>query len=213
MILRLVYKLKLKIELKNLSNESLIPILKTTKQIASIKRNQKQILEQELLSLISYLPYRLWGEENEKNRKFSRGMKNNEGQIAESLINFAKEIFEIKLDRDAFAGKRRGHSIQILGNLSNYFEIPEFMELCSKSIRNKSKNEFLLSIESLTEYCKERDEVPSKDLIEIINKRIEKTKDRSEATSGLNFQIEIGLIGELEALSRLNEWKERNERW
>lgn len=212
--LQLVYKLRFEIKLKDFSNDSLILILETTKKVASTKNNLKQILEKELLSLISYLPHKLWmKDQEEKNRKFERGTKDNEGQIAESLINFAKEIFEIKLDRDSFAGKRRGYSIQILESLTNYFEVPEFMELCSKSISSKSKNEFLDSVECLKNYCIEKGEVPNEDLIAIIDKRIEKTKNRVEAVSGLNLQVETGLISELEALSRLDEWKERNGRW
>lgn len=209
---QLVYKLRFEIDKTDFSNDSLIPILTTTKKIVSTKKNLKQILEKELLSLISYLPHKLWMEnDEEKKQVFQRGVDDKEGQIAESLINFAKDIFEIKLDRDAFAGKRRGYSIQILESLSNYFEIPEFMELISKSIRSKSKNEFLDCVECLKDYCVEREEVPSEDIIEIIDKRIEKTKNRVEATSGLNLQVEIGLISEFEALSRLDEWKEKME--
>lgn len=211
---QLSYKLRFEIDKEGFSNDSLMPILITTKKIASTKKKLKQILEKELLGLISYLPHKLWMKNDDKKKHiFQRGVDEKEGQIAESLINFAKEIFEIKLDRDAFAGKRRGYSIQILESLSNYFEVPEFMELCSKSIRSKSKNEFLDSVECLKDYCIERGEVPSEDIIGIIDKRIEKTKNRVEATSGLNFQVETGLISELEALSRLDEWKERNGKW
>ena len=211
---QLIYKLRFEIDKESFSNDSLIPILITTKKIASTKKKLKQILEKELLNLICFIPDKLWLKiDEEEKHLFRRGTKQKEGQIAESLINFAKEIFEIKLDRDAFAGKRRGYSIQILESLSNYFEVPEFMEFCSKSIKSKSKKEFLDSVECLKDYCVERGEVPSEDIIEIIDKRIEKTKNRVEVMSGLNFQVEIGLISEFEALARLDKWKERNENW
>ena len=211
---QLVYKLRYEIETDNFTNDSLMPILEITEKIASSKKNLKQILEKELLSLISYLPHKLWRRSNdEKNYFFKRDIKSNEGQIADSLVKFSKKIYEIEINRDAFAGKRRGYSIQILESLSNYFEIPEFMELCSKSISSKSKNEFLDSIECLKDYCIERDEVPNIELISIIDKRIRKTKNRVEATSGLNLQVETGLISEFEALSRLDEWKEKNSNW
>lgn len=211
---QLIYKLRFEIDEANFSNNFLIPILSTTKKIASTRKNLKQILEKELLSLISYLPHKLWMKNDEEKKiTFQRGIDEKEGQIAESLINFAKEMYEIKLDRDAFAGKRRGYAIQILESLSNYFEVPEFIELCSKSLKSKSKNEFLDAVECLKDYCKEKREVPSEDIIELIDKRIEKTKNRVEATSGLNLQVEIGLISEFEALSRLDDWKEENGRW
>jgi len=214
LVFRYCIQLRFEIDKESFSNDLLMPILIMIKKIASTKKEFKHILEKELLTMIAYLPHELWSkDDDEKVQIFKRGTDEKEGQIAESLINFAKEIFEIKLDRDAFAGKRRGYAIQILESLSNYFEVPEFMELCSKSIRSKSKNEFLDSVECLKDYCIVRGEVPSEDIIEIIDKRIEKTKNRVEATHGLNFLVETGLISELEALFRLDEWKERNEKW
>ncbi len=213
--IQLIYKMKLQIDFGSFSKDDLSQILETSKKIASTKKNYKQILEKELLSLISFLPHALWMEtkDNVESQKFDRNLKTNEAEIAESLINFSKEIYEIRLDRDAFSGKRRGYSIQILASLSDYFDVPEFLDLCSKSIKSKSKIEFLESIECLKDYCLERDETPSKAIIEVIDQRILKTKIRSEATSGLNLQVETGLICELQALSRLDEWKEKNEVW
>ena len=210
--LQLVNELRFKIKGENFSNDSLLPILETTKKVCSTKKRMKQILEKELLSLIAYLPHELWmGDVDKPNQRFQRNIETNEGQIAESLIDFAKKIHGIKLDRDAFSGKRRGYSIHILGSLSDYFEVPEFMELCSKSIRSKSKNEFLDSIECLKDYCKERDETPSEELVRVIDRRIEKTKHKSEAVGGLNLLVVTDLISEFEALSRLDEWKERKK--
>ncbi len=211
---QLVSKLRSEINPEIFSNTSLIPILETTKKIALQKGKFKHVLEGELLSLIAYLPYRLWRDFVEDDSQFfERNAKSREGQIAESLVGFAKEIYDIKIDRDAFAGKRRGFSLRILENLSDFFEVPELMELCLKSVKNKSKNEFLRSIDCLLGYYLERNETPSEEIIEIIDKRIEKTKHRGEAVSGLNLQVETGLISEFEALSRLDEWEEKNDVW
>lgn len=211
---RLIYQLQGEIKAEEFSNNDLIPILETTTKICSTKRNLKQVLENELLSLITYLPHKLWMKQSKgKSQYFEKDSQNREWQIAQSLIDFSKKIYEINLDRDSFAGKRRGYSIQILESLSNYFDIPEFMELCLKSLKSKSKNEFLDSIECLKEYYKEKNIVPTEDVISIIDKRIEKTKHRVEATGGLILQVETGLISELSALSRLDDWKEKNDRW
>lgn len=209
-----VYALRAEIKPEEFSQASLFPILAVAKQIASTKKKSKQILEKELLSLIAYLPHKLWRnvQEEEQPTRVKKATVKME-QIAKYLIKFAQEMYAIKIDRDAFAGKRRGFAIQILGNLSYYYDVPEFMELCSTSVKSKSKNEFLDCMESLQAYYKQREEVPNDDLIAIIDKRIEKTKKRVEATSGLNFQVETGLISEWEALSRLDEWKEKNGRW
>lgn len=211
---QLIYKLRLAINKEKFTDKDLVPILETTKKIAVTKKKLKQILEKELLSLISFLPHKLWMKsENELKSNFNRNKESREAKIANLLVTFAKEIYEIKLDRDAFSGKRKGYAVQILESISNYFDTPEFMELCSKSLKSKSKNEFLDSIESLKDYCLENDKIPTEELISIIDKRIEKTKYRTEATSGLNLQVEIGIISEFEALSRIDKWKEKNEKW
>lgn len=60
------------------------------------------------------------------------------------------------------------------------------MELCSRSLKSKSKREFLDSIESLKEFCLTNKVFPSEELIAIIDKRIEKTKHRTEAVRNEN---------------------------
>ncbi len=186
--------------------------------MATTKGAFKQVLEKELLSMISYLPDKLWDNRKHWNDDveiphFARSSETREGRIAELLVAFAKEMYELKLVRDAFSGKRRGYMIEILQSLGTYFDVPEFMDLCSKSLISKSKNEFLSATECLGEHYLATGEIPDEKLITIIDKRIEKTKHKTEAMSGLNLQIKIGLIGEGEALMRIDEWKEKNEEW
>ena len=205
---QIVYKLGFEINRNNFTLEDLNQILVVTIQIAKTKKRLQQILEEKLLGLISFLPHKLWMENEEKPR-FYRGTKSKEGEIANSLISFAEEIYEIRVDRDSFAGKRRGYAIQILESLTNYFEVPEFLIMCRKSIKSKSKNEFLYTIESLKNYYLETGQLPEEEIIKEINTRIAKTKSRSEIVGGLNLQVEAGIIDELEALSRVDEWKEK----
>ena len=51
------------------------------------------------------------------------------------------------------------------------------------------------------------------DIIEILDKIIIQTKDRSVAVGALDLLVKTGNIGELEALSRIDEWKEKNDYW
>ncbi len=206
---RLVSKLRFFTEEENFTHEALMQILHVAKKIPFTK---KQILEKELLSLISYLPYNLWSEsKDKKNAKFNRGDKSEDAKMANSFIKFSKEIYNIKISRDAFSGKRRGYAVEILESLSSFFDVPEFMELCSKSLSSKSKNEFLASIESLKNYCIEHKQVPGEEILNVIDKRIEKTKHRIEVVGALILQVDTGVISEFSALSTLDEWKERND--
>lgn len=209
----LVYKISAEIDTKKFTAKDLKPILETAKRIALVKKNLKQRLERELLSLISYLPYELWREqEGEKKKRFERNTNTKEGKIADLLVKFAQEIYTIKLDRDAFSGKRRGYALEILQSVSDYFDTPEFMELCTKSIKSKSKNEFLAATESLKMYCAENEDALTKDIINTVEKRVNKTKDRVELISGLTLLVDTGVISEFEALDKRDKWRERTGR-
>ena len=192
---------------EDFNNKGLAFILDLTKKMAVIKGEFKQIVEEDLLGQMAYLPHNLW---KEKERS---SFDEDDQEMANSLRNFAKETYALKIKRDSFSGKRRGYAVRILKCVSHYFEVPEFMEMCTKSIKSTSKSEFIEAIENLREYCQKNELIHGDELIEIIDKRIEKTKHRSEAVVGLNFQVETGLIGELEALDILGEWKEKNETW
>jgi len=88
------------------------------------------------------------------------------------------------------------------------------MELCTKSIKNKSKNEFLACVECLKIYYAERkDELLNEDIISIVEKRVNKTKNRAELIGGLTLLVDTGVISEFEALSKRDEWRERTNRW
>ncbi len=199
---RLIFSLAPEIKKENFGDEDLQPILETYKRIATTRKESHQILQNELLKIIFYSPHLIW--EN-KEVRFQRGTSSKEAKIAELLITFAHEIYEIKQSRDAFGGKRRGYSLMILKSLSSYFDVPEFIELCSKSLKSKSKTEFIECVECLKSYCLENDVIPDEKLIELIDKRIEKTKIRTEAVSGLDLLVQLGLISEFEALNRIGK--------
>ena len=209
-----VTRMSVEIDREKFTDNDLKPILETAKKVALTKQSLKQLLEEEFLKFINYLPNRLWRDwENDTKPHFKRSTKTKEGKIAEALIKFVQEIYTIKLDRDAFSGKRRGYAIEILQSVSDYFDTPEFMELCTKSIKSKSKNEFLACVESLKMYYSERkDELLNEDIISIVEKRVDKTKDRVELIGGLTLLVDTGVISELGALSKRDEWRERTGR-
>ncbi len=211
----MVTKMGITIDREHFTDNDLKPILELAKKVAPTKKSIKQLLETELLKVISHLPRYLWlNNEDEKKKHFKRNTKTTESKIADSLIKFAQEIYTIKLDRDAFAGKRRGYAIEILQSVSDYFDTPEFMELCAKSIKNKSKNEFLAVTESLKLYYAERrDELLNEDIISIVKKRVDKTKHRVELISGLTLLVDTGVISEFEALDKRDKWRERMDSW
>ena len=212
MAYRKVHQLKHHVVNEGVTYDELQLLLETAKKVAATVKANKQLIEKHFMELFTYYPHVRWEEEGEteEREKMARGGNSEDGRIADALVDFAQEMHGLTIDRDAFAGKRRGYALQILAGVAEYFPVPEFMDVCGKSLRNRGKSEFIDSCIALQEYCQAVGEAPPAELIEIVDKRIEKTKNRSEAVSGLNLQVEIGLIDEEDALDRLGEWKGRN---
>lgn len=50
-------------------------------------------------------------------------------------------------------------------------------------------------------------------MLELLERRLERTKDQSEVVSSLNLQIATGAIDELGALAELEIWRDENRSW
>ncbi len=208
--LRLIYQLR-DVIVEGISSKELAHILEVAKQIASVKKPLKQTFEDKLLSLIAYFPIAQWEQSDDlETEYFKRNTDSEDAKMANLLVTFAKEIYEIKVSRDAFAGKRRGYAVSILESLAHYTNVPEFMDMCAKSLKSKSKNEVIESLESLSDYCHAHKILPDKELIESIEKKLKKTKDMSLARACLVCLVHIKAISEFEAMDILDEWKMKN---
>ena len=127
--------------------------------------------------------------------------------MALELVNFAREIFAIKIPRDSFNTKRKALAIEMLAPLASYYDFPETFELCLVALKSKNKGLILAGIEFLESYVHDHDEPLSPEIIELLDEIILKTKSHSVAVSVLNLQAETGYISEFDALSRIGEWK------
>lgn len=176
----------------------------------SPKQSSKQILEEKILKSIVSVSYNLWDNIDAECYPLTRTGGTLTGDFADIFVKFAQEIYEVKIDRDSFAGRRRGFAVEILGFMALYFsDVPEFWAMVTTSLQNKSKPEFLNTIEILEMYYEKKEEDISDDIIALLDARIDKTKSRSEVVGALNVQIKAGFIDELDALSTLDDWKER----
>ncbi len=131
-------------------------------------------------------------------------------KIVALLINFAKNIFSFKKERDAFSSKRKGYVLDILGELSFSYDIPEALELCMICIDSKKDTLILGGLEFIDNNIDELKDLFTSEFIEKLDKIILKTKSRSVIFKALNIQVSNGNISEFEALDRLDDWKEKN---
>lgn len=133
--------------------------------------------------------------------------------FALKLVNFAVEIFNFKKARDSFNSKRKSLLLEILSKLSNYYDFPEALELSLLSLKSKKKDLILAALEFLENYVHNRKIPLSSEIVELLDKIILQTKDRTVAVGVLDLQVKTKHISEFEALSRIEEWKEKNDYW
>lgn len=208
-ISRLIHRFNDTFKKEQVSEENLQIILATILTVAQSQKKYKQILEEEFLRYIYYFPNHLFGKRSSKDIKIAETVASKES-IVRQLKEFVKQLFTIKIPRDAFAGKRKGYAIKLLGKLAEYFDVPEFIPTCKTALKTKSKTQFLLIMEALEAYYLKKAVVLDKEIIALLDKRLIKAKDRTEAICCLLLQVKTNTISEMEALGRIDTWKEEN---
>lgn len=101
-------------------------------------------------------------------------------------------------------------AIDLIGKVALYYDIPEAVELFMAALKSHKKNLILAAAEFYEYYRRGRNISLTPEMVEQLDDIISKAKDRTVAVTALNLQVETGLISELEALSRIDDWKERN---
>ena len=203
--------------------ESLENLFELEKKLMNSKGSYKQLIEEHIFQALSSSSLYCSPEQTDNeyltlNEKLiEKATDINEKQkyiMASKLVGFAIEIFKFKKARDNFNSKRKSLSLKILGNISNYYDIPEALELCLLSLKSKKKTLILAALEFQENYTRNREIPLSSEVSRILDKILLQTKDRSVAVSTLDIQIKAGNISEFEALSRIDEWKKNeNDYW
>ncbi len=133
--------------------------------------------------------------------------------VALNIVDFTKEIFLLKIPRDSFNSKRKAFALEILMHLSERHEIPDSLRICQESLESNKKDLIIAAVAFYGNHCR-RNQVPlDAHIIETLDKIVLRTKSRSVAVCCLNLQVETEHISEMEALSRIDEWKEKNLSW
>ena len=126
------------------------------------------------------------------------------------LAEFARECFAYRRPRDNFGGKRRTLAFEILGTIGDVLDLPEVVELARQTIK-KGRADTLGATAFLVSYFQARKASPDADLEAALLGFAKRTKQRGLAVGALNGLVETGVIGELEACDRIEDWK--TEHW
>jgi len=134
--------------------------------------------------------------------------------IVAELRDYALECIRFNArPRDAFAGARRGQSFEILGIAGRLFDLPEALDMARQALHRSHSQTVRGAIIFLEDYFKAREgmEVPY-DIRNALLTVAETTDSRSTATGALNVLVETGEISDMEALDRLDDWKDKHNR-
>lgn len=130
--------------------------------------------------------------------------------VLRELHDFALACSNFKRPRDSFGGTRRGLAFEILGGVAVAVDLPEVVGLARQALKKAQSVEARQAATFLQGYFTERDLSPDDDLIDELLSLAETTNSRSTAFNALNTLVETGIISELEALSRLDDWKDKH---
>jgi len=199
--------------------ELLEPIIGLERKVIFAKGPYKQFLEERVFQALSTSALYCAPEGSDKKRitldpalieKSTSVQESQRHMIALKLVSFSMEVFQLQIHRDAFSNKRKGMAMDLIGRVAVYYDIPEAIELCMAALKSNKKTLVLAVAEFYENYRRGRNISLTPEMVERLDDIISKTKDRSVAVTALNLQVEAGLISELEALSRIDDWKERN---
>jgi len=201
------------------TSELLEPIIGLERKLISAKGPHKQFLEERVFQALFTSALYCAPERSGKKRMtldpslIERSTSVQERQrhlMALKLVSFSIEVLQLQNPRDAFNNKRKGLAMDLIGRVADYYDIPEAIDLCLTALQSNKKTLVLAAAEFYQNYRRGRDMSLTPEMVERLDDIISKTKDRSVAVTALSLQVEAGLISELEALSRIDDWKERN---
>ncbi len=189
-------------------------LLNLEQEIMTAKGKDKRYIEGKVLEILSRVSFE--GKTQCSGTfilrvRFVKAVNERQRQLmAEKLKDFAFQIFSMKRDRDAYNSKRKGFALTLLGNIAVSYNCPEALENCLVALRSKKNNLILAAFEFLEEhYVSQNYQLPP-DIIEELGKIVEQTKSRSIAVGALDIQVQAGEISEFGALSRIDNWEEKN---
>ena len=203
--------------------QDIITALELIKKVAKKEKDTSQVLEDKLLTGLDMYTLRhteLAAKLITKRPVLNTSLiQNSDGkekkfhEISLEIYNTVLALMKVRKKRDSYSGKRKGHAISILTMLAECYEIDNIENLYIENLKNKSLKLLYGTLESITSYYSNSEKQVNSEIVKLINRRADKAKKRSEIVGCLQTLIELKDISEMEALSRLDTWKEKHEYW
>jgi len=129
------------------------------------------------------------------------------------LASFAIETFRFNMPKDNFRTRRKANCLDILTNITHYYEIPEVFDLSLLSLKSRRPDLVIAAIGFQESYTQNRRVVISREVLMLLNKIIQKTGEHSIVSCVLDLQVSEGYMSQFEASRKMGLWKAKHEYW
>lgn len=127
------------------------------------------------------------------------------------LRDYALDCLVFKRSRDSFSGQRRALAYEILGEVGRRDDLPDVVLRARKQLQEPDAVETRAAADFLLEYYSARDLPIDDEIVAELLAMSERTSSRTNIFGALNALVETGVIGEMEALGRMDDWKDRHD--
>ncbi len=200
---------------REINYTEIVRLCETILIITGTKNRIIRHLEKDFWHLIIKIPFQLiifQGIEIIENEELKSNLdyNNNNKKILSRLFGLCKEILELQDDHSKGSELRRAGALEIIGELINYYHIPEAKTLFLNSIKSKNKKEQYSALLGLENYYAVTEDEIENELNKTLNEIIRKTDDRTVASTCLQIQINAGIIDEMTAVFEIDDWKDEH---
>lgn len=200
---------------KKISYGEIILICETIIKIAKTKNRIIRHLEKDFWSFINKIPFQIiliQGLDIRENEELlsNTDYDNTSKRILSKLIGLVQDIIGLKDDNSKGSELRRAYSLKLLGELNNYYHIPMAKNSFLDSINSKNKKEQYEALLGLENYYNVSEGEIEDDLVKILNDIKNETDDRTVASTCLQIQINAGIIDEMIAVTKMDDWKDEH---
>ena len=186
-------------------------------KLAKSKGRKIAYIEKDFWKLANKIPYKitvLQSLDNDVTEELlpDTDYNNADKKILSHLIGYMQKIMKLKDDHSKRSDIRRSTSLRIIAGLNYYYHIPFTKSIFTDSITSRNKDEQYEALQGLEMYYKISGEKIEDETVQTLNHIINKTDERTVASTCLQIQINAGLINEMKAVFAMDDWKDKNYR-
>lgn len=127
------------------------------------------------------------------------------------ILGLCYQILNSKNDRAKNCNQRRSNALETIATLLDYYIIKDAKPLFLQSILSKGRNQQYSAFEALSNYYEISEDELDEGLLIKLDTIAKETDNQDIASTCLEILINAGVIDEMEAICKMDDWK--HEHW